>query len=141
MNIKDIVWINIKKLKKRTKRALFLIIPVGILMTLSVIISSQISNIQTAIDSTVFGTISEQNTLIQVESESNNENSSSGNTFGGGMNFGSSGFESNQFSSTDVSVLLGIDNIEAATLMAEIPVENISTEDLFDDIEININSL
>jgi ABC-type antimicrobial peptide transport system permease subunit len=140
MNIKDIVWINIKKLKKRTKRALFLIIPVGILMTLSVIISSQISNIQTAIDSTVFGTISEQNTLIQVESESNNENSSSGNTFGGGMNFGSSGFESNQFSSTDVSVLLGIDNIEAATLMAEIPVENISTEDLFDDIEININS-
>ena len=141
MKIKEIVWINVKKLKKRTKKALFLIIPVGILMTLSVIISSQISNIQTAIDSAVFGTISEQNTLIQVESEDTNSfgNDSQGGM--GGMDFGSSGFESNEFSETDIAVLLGIDNVKAATLMAEIPISNITTENLFSDTEIEISSL
>lgn len=150
MKLKEIFWINVKKLKKRTKKALFLIIPVGILMTLSVIISSQISNIQSAIDSTVFGTISEQNTLIEVESESNSQQTGMGGSstgssgqggMSGGMNFGSSGFESNQFSSSDISVLLGIDNVEAASLMAEIPVDNVTTSDLFSDTDITISGL
>ncbi len=147
MKIKEIFWINTKKLKKRTKKALFLIVPVGILMMLSVVISSQISNIKTAINSSVFGTINEQNTLIQVESENfgngngQNNNSSSG---GGQMNFsdmGKSGFESNEFSSSDVEVVSNIDNVESVNLMSEVPVSNITAEGLFTDTEISVNSI
>jgi len=147
MKIKEIFWINTKKLKKRTKKALFLIVPVGILMMLSVVISSQISNIKTAINSSVFGTINEQNTLIQVESENfgnsngQNNNSSSG---GGQMNFsdmGKSGFESNEFSSSDVEVVSNIDNVESVNLMSEVPISNITAEGLFADTEISVNSI
>lgn len=147
MKISEIFWINTKKLKKRTKRALFLIVPVGILMILSVVISSQISNIQTAINSSVFGTINEQNTLIQVESESMGSTSGQSSTggFGGGqMDFssmGKSGFESNEFSSSDIEVISNIDNVESVNLMSEVPVDNITTADLFTDEEISISSL
>lgn len=139
MKISEIFWINTKKLKKRTKKALFLIIPVGILMALSVVISSQISNIQTAINSSVFGTIDEQNTLIQVENEDTQSSEQTGGGFMGGM--GRSGFESNDFSQTDAEVLLGIDHVKSVNLMTEIPVSNITTDNLFDDKEISINSL
>lgn len=138
MKISQIFWINSKKLKKRTKRALFLIIPVGILMALSVVISSQVSNIETAINSSVFGTINEQNTLIQVESEDEQSLGQAGSGFMGGM--GRSGFESNEFSQSDVEALLNIENVEEVTLMAEIPVSNITADDLFEDTKISVSS-
>ena len=138
MKISQIFWINSKKLKKRTKRALFLIIPVGILMALSVVISSQVSNIETAINSSVFGTINEQNTLIQVESEDEQSFGQTGSGFMGGM--GRSGFESNEFSQSDVEALLNIENVEEVTLMAEIPVSNITADDLFEDTKISVSS-
>ena len=147
MKIREIFWVNTKKLKKRTKKALFLIVPVGVLMTLSVVISSQVSNIKTAINSSVFGTINEQNTLIQVESESfgNNSGQSNNSNSGGGQmdfsNMGKSGFESNEFSSTDVEVISNIDNVESVNLTAEVPVSNVTANGLFADTKISVSSI
>lgn len=134
MKISEIFWINTKKLTKRTKKAMFLIIPIGVLIALSVVVSSQIFNIQNAVDSSVFGTIDEQNTLIRLEVEE--EDQIATKMMGGGGSI-----ESNNFTDSDVAVLLNIDDVESVSLLSRIPIRNISIDDLFEEAEIEISNL
>src|SRR5258706_15605869 len=83
MYIINLVRINLKKLREQKGKALFLIIPIFLLMVLTVVISSQIQNFQTAINTSVFGTLKEQSTLFQIEKSNPFQTSRSKSASGG----------------------------------------------------------
>lgn len=138
MKLKDILLVNIKKLKTKTKKALFLIIPIFVLITLSVIFSSQIKNIQSAVASSVFGTISQKYTLIQVSTQSSTKSTSSSPSQ---MFNSTNSAEQNRFSSSDETVISSLADVTSAKLQTTIPVSNIKTTDLFTDKTVTLNSL
>lgn len=134
MKLKDILLINIKKLKTKTKKALFLIIPIFVLITLSVILSSQIKNIQAAAANSVFGTIAQKFTLIEVQTEQTAfDPSKAFNT--------TSSVEDNRFSALDETTISTISGIKSVSLQTTLPVKNAKTTDLFADKTVNFSSL
>ncbi|MBU1119873.1 ABC transporter permease [Patescibacteria group bacterium] len=134
MKLKDILLINIKKLKTKTKKALFLIIPIFVLITLSVILSSQITNIQEAMTQSVFGTISQKFTLIEVKTETTAfDPSKAFNT--------TSSVEDNRFSALDETTIGTIDGVVSVSLQTTLPVKNAQTTDLFTDKTVSFSSL
>ncbi len=134
MKIANIVDLNTKKLKTRPKKALFLIIPVVVLITLSVIISSQVKNIQSALGSGVFSTISDQYTLLTVQTEQEEFNPAS-------FFNNQSSFEQNMFSENDIANVESIDGVESASLQTTIPIRNVETSDLFTDKTVTLDNL
>lgn len=134
MKTANILNINIKKLKTRPKKAMFLIIPVLVLVTLSVTISSQIQNIQSALEDTVFDTIAAQYTLLKVKTEE--ESFDPANMFSD-----NSSFEQNRFSETDISNMESIEGVESASLQSVLPIQNLSTSDLFEDKEVELTNI
>jgi len=134
MKLKDILLINIKKLKTKTKKALFLIIPIFVLITLSVILSSQITNIQKAAANSVFGTISQKFTLIEVQTEQTAfDPSKAFNT--------TSSVEDNRFSALDETTIKTIAGVKNVSLQTTLPVKNAKTTDLFTDKTVSFSSL
>ncbi len=134
MKISNILNLNIKKLKVNPKKALFLIIPVTVLITLSIIISSQVQNIKEALSSSVFDTISNQYTLLTVQTE---EESFDPTT----MFKGESSFEQSKFSSVDIANIESIEGVKSASLQKVIPIQNISTSDLFPEKTVSLKNL
>jgi len=134
MKLKDILLINIKKLKTKTKKALFLIIPIFVLITLSVILSSQIANIQTAMTNSVFGTIAQKFTLIEVQTETTEFDPSKAFN-------ATSSVEDNRFSVLDETTIATIEGVESVSLQTTLPVKNAKTTDLFTDKTVSFNSL
>lgn len=143
MKLKDILLINIKKLKIKRKKAMFLIVPIFVLITLSVILSSQVKNIQSAAASSVFGTIADTYTLITVNNQSNSMGggSSSGSSSPSQMFNSSSSTTSTGYSSLDISVVKALAHVESVSLQSTLPVSNIKTTDLFSGKTVSLNSL
>ena len=143
MKLKDILLLNLKKLKIKTNKALFLIIPIFVLITLSVIVSSQIKNIQSAVANSVFGTISQKYTLIQVNSMSNSNNGSgsSSNTSPSQMFNQTNSITQNRFSATDETTISSLAHVVSAKLQTTLPINNIKTTDLFSGDTVSLNSL
>ena len=138
MKLKDILLINVKKLKTKTNKAMFLIIPIFVLVLLSVIFSSQIRNIQSAISESVFGTIEDTYTLIKVSTQSN---SLSGGNFDPSAMFNStSSVEENRYSNLDLEVVSELNNVSSASLEYVLPISNIDTTDLFDGKDVSLDS-
>ncbi len=132
MNIQKIFWINIRKLRRKINQGLFLIIPIAILIMLSILISSQVKNIKDAIHISVFETISEQNTLIEVTAQRNDD--SIYTMFGGEM-------EDTGFSNADLEEILKIDNIVTANLLSPLPIRNAKSHNLFEGKEVSIRTI
>ncbi len=132
MNIQKIFWINIRKLRRKINQGLFLIIPITILIMLSILISSQVKNIKDAIHISVFETISEQNTLIEVTAQRNDD--SIYTMFGGEI-------EDTGFSNADLEEILKIDNIATANLLSPLPIRNVKSYNLFEGKEVSIRSI
>jgi len=131
MKLVNTAFINNKKLKERTGKAMFLILPITILFALSIIISSQTLNFKNAVDESVFGTIDEQARLIElskpeIEYTPGMPRSSSSDT---------------QLTETDLAVINSIDNVQNAVLNSSIPISNLYTNDLFVDTEVQLQSL
>ncbi len=134
MKISSILSLNLKKLKTKPKKAMFLIIPVVILMTLSVLVSSQVTNIREALKSGVFDTISNQYTQLVVQTEQKENNPTQ-------MFRGQSSFQENKFTQSDITNIENIDGVKSASLIATIPIQNISTSDLFEGKTISLRNL
>lgn len=66
MRIISLLNINIKKLKTHRVKAMFLVLPITILMILTIVITSQVQNFKDAADKSIFGTIESQATLINL---------------------------------------------------------------------------
>ncbi len=145
MNIIYLNKINLKKLKEQKGKALFLIIPIFILLVLTVIISSQVKNFQDAANQSIFGTIAEQSTLLQVQkATTTTPNTQSGgpsfNGAGGQSSFQQLNFESN-FSETDLASVENLEHVVSASLNSSVPITNISSSDLFENTTYKISSL
>lgn len=139
MKLKDILLINVKKLKTKTNKAMFLIIPIFVLVLLSVIFSSQIKNIQSAISESVFGTIEDTYTLIKVSTQSS---TMGGSNFDPSAMFNStSSVEENRYSSLDLEVVSELNNVSSTSLEYVLPISNIETDDLFDGKDVELDSL
>lgn len=135
MKLSNILSLNIKKLKTRPKKAMFLIVPVIVLITLSVVVSSQVANIENALKTGVFDTISKQYTLLTVKTD-NSKNFDPASMFKD-----QSSFEQNRFSSTDIGTIQNIDGVKSASLVTTLPIQNISTSDLVADKTISLRNI
>lgn len=132
MKLSDVTFINIKKLENRTGKAMFLIVPITVIMILAIVISSQANNFKQAMDKSVFGTIEDQGEVIQLQKE---EDSRGFGGMGGGMMDSSS----SQFTESDLSTIESISNVAQASLNSSLPVNQISTSDLFEDKEVDLS--
>ncbi len=139
MNILGVIFINLKKLKERKGKALFLILPIAILFALSIVISSQASNFKEAIDQSIFGTIDEQSKLIEIVKEFTMDPRQ------GGMGQGQPGemmdFDDTRFSDADLEVIKDIDYVETAEINSALPISNISTTEVFEDTELSLSNV
>ncbi len=130
MRIIDIFRINFKKLKHRTSKAMFLILPITILVTLTVVIASQVTNISKATNESIFGKIDNENTILQITKQQE-ENTQSFR-----------GFQPpTEFNESDLTNIKSVSNIVDATLNYSVPVSNIYTNDLIQDKEITLNNI
>ncbi len=134
MKISNIFFLNNWKFLRNTNKALFLVIPVVVLVALSVLVSSQVDNIQKGLESSVFDTISDQYTLLTVRTES--ESNDPGNMFRG-----QSSFEQNKFSGTDISNINAISGVKNSSLEITIPNVTGKSGDLFEGKSIFISTI
>jgi ABC-type antimicrobial peptide transport system permease subunit len=134
MKISNIFFLNLRKLKRQSQKALFLIIPVTLLMALSIVISSQINNINEALKQSVFSTISDQYTLINLKVEQEQFDPSS-------MFKGSSSFEENKFSMLDVENIKTISGVKTVSLQNNLPIQRVNTVDLFEGQTITLSNI
>lgn len=130
MKIIDALRINSKKLKYRTSKALFLIVPITALVALSIIISSQVNNFQVATDKSVFGEIEEESTVIELVYQ--NEDDQGRPRFLQG---------DNQFTEADLSTIQSIENVTDAAINYTIPISNIESSDLFEDKTVSFREI
>ncbi len=130
--------LNIKKFKKYTTRAMYLVIPITVLVGLSLLISSSTKNIQEAATQSIFGTIDKQLQLIQLKKD---------NVFNMGGPGGGSGMvrldsnESMNYTENDLAVISGLTGVQKASIISSVPVSNITHTDLFNGIKASISSL
>jgi hypothetical protein len=135
MNIFSTFFINLRKLKIKTKNAMFLILPISILVLLSVVITSQIQNIREASSVSVFDTVSDQSRLLQLQK-------TVAQPSGGGFNMMEMmSSEDNSFDEGDLYTILGVDGVENAQINSSLPITNISTTDLFDGTEVEFSTI
>ncbi|MBU1868309.1 FtsX-like permease family protein [Patescibacteria group bacterium] len=118
------IKINFKKLKRHRSSALFLIMPIALLVSLIIIISSQVVNIREAVEISIFGTIEEQNTLIELQKDTEQ--------------FSSRGFGFNPedlyYTENDVASIEVIDNVQDTQILVPAPIGNATVINLFDDL-------
>lgn len=143
MKITEIVSINFKKLKEQRSKAMFLIAPVFILMALTVVFASQIKNIQENIDISIFQTLKDQATLIQINKMSQNSQQDLKGRFGGGANGGSfsTNIQDTEFTQTDIAAVSKIAGVTSTSLNSNVPILNIFSNDLFSNTKYTISAL
>ncbi len=127
--------LNIKKFKKYTTRAMYLVIPITILVALSLLISSSTKNIQEAATQSIFGTIDKQLQLIQLKKD---------NVFTVGGSSGMVRLDSNEsmnYTENDLAVISGFTGVQKASIISAVPVANVTYMDLFNGIKTSISSL
>ncbi|MFH0952254.1 MAG: FtsX-like permease family protein [Patescibacteria group bacterium] len=130
MKLDQIISINTKKLKRKKGKALYLIIPIAFLVMLAIIVSSQVKNTETAVEESVLGTAAEQNTLIKLQPVS--EISRGPGRF----------MATNQnYTENDLATIKSIANVTDADFLANLPINDIKTSDLFTGKTITINEL
>lgn len=113
------IWkINTKKLSAYKAKALFLIAPVALLITLGIVVSSQVSNINQASDDAIFATAKESAKLIEMEKP--REQGGFGRTQ-----------ETTDYTDTDVVKVEGVDGVKNATLIDSVPLNKITATGLF----------
>lgn len=134
MSLKNIISLNFKKLKAKPRKAMFLIVPVTVLVALSVIVSSQIENIRSAMDHAVLDTMANQYTLLRLVKEKEESGP-------GGFFREQSSFEKNRFTNTDVANIESMDGVSAASLEEVLPINNTYTQDLFDGKSIELDNI
>lgn len=123
--------LNIKKLKKYKAKSSFLIIPITFLMAIGILVSSQAGNIMEASEEVIFGTAAEQGKFIALTPDQGNNEHNFRSLFGGDA----------EYLESDLDVINAIPNVEAAGLTIRLPIDQVVTNDLFDDVSLNINNI
>ncbi|MEI7604341.1 MAG: FtsX-like permease family protein [bacterium] len=133
MRILSLLQINAFKLRQHKVKAMFLILPVSILMVLTIVVSSQVANFKSAADESIFGTINNQATLINLSKTVD---------FTANRGPQQQSFNSeNQFTGSDIDKITAISNVTSASINSQVPVTNVKTTDLFADKTYNISNI
>jgi len=128
------ISINFKKLQKRFGKASFLIIPIGFLVALSIIISSQIANFKQASDQAIFAAVADQGTIIQVAKEQparGSNNRPAGDFFD----------QNTTFTDSDVASIEQTSNVISAIINYTLPINTIITKDLAPGSTVDLTNL
>jgi len=128
-------YINFKKLKYRFGKALYLIIPIMTLVALSFVVSSQVENVRVAMDKSIFNELEEESTILQLKYPAEITQFS-----GSKMGITSE----NEYTELDLAIIEDIENVTEVTLNYDLPIAQVSTDNLFEDTNIslrNINAL
>lgn len=137
MRLIDTIQINVKKLRKHKSSAMFLILPIALLVSLIVIISSQVTNLRAAAVSSIFGTVEEQNTMIELKKNPEQFRQARGSQEKG-LSFITE--EDLYYTENDVSKIEAVDNVVGTQMLVPVPISNIVVTDLF-DVAFSINRL
>ncbi|MFA6043080.1 MAG: FtsX-like permease family protein [Patescibacteria group bacterium] len=121
-----IVSLNFKKLRTYKGKALFLILPVAMLMVVGVTVTSQATNLLHAAEQRILGTAKEAARLIQL-SPAVQQRTTSG--AGGGQAQFIGGF-GEEYTASDVDKVSAIPNVSAAELAVDVPAGQATTSDL-----------
>ncbi len=136
MNILNTIFINVRKLRIKTKNAMFLILPISILVLSSVILTSQVQNIRDASAVSIFDTIKDQSRLINLQKEV------AQTTFGGGGGMMQMMDSSDRtFNEGDLYTIQSIDGVSSAQINTSIPITNVKTSNLFDGLNVKVNNI
>jgi len=115
-----ILKINFKKLKKYKAKAMFLIAPVTVLIALGLVVSSQVTNINNAADSSIFGTVAESAKLIELKQPARQS--------------GYGSFEeAEKYTEQDLDVIASIDNVMTVNLTNSVPLNKVVVTGLFEE--------
>jgi ABC-type antimicrobial peptide transport system permease subunit len=127
----NILYISFKKIFNKKTKAFLLILPIAILLATAIIVSSQIQNIQSAVNSNVFESIQNQNTIIQIKKDVQTDPSDPRSFFNVNTNF----------TETDIANSKSVANISGISMNYSIPVRPIKTTNLIEGKTITFSAL
>lgn len=127
----NIFYISFKKIFNKKTKAFLLIIPIAVLLAIATIISSQIQNIQAAVNSNVFASIQNQNSVLQIKKDVQVDPSDPRSFFNVNTNF----------TEADVTNAKNVANISGLSMNYSIPVRPIKTSNLVDGKTITFSTV
>lgn len=127
--MRNSLFINNRKLKQRTGKALFLILPMTVLVALTVLVSSHADNIQQAASDVILGTAAQQNTVLEVELEQDNSDPRA--MFEGTVE---------TYTDTDEAAIEAIEHVTNAQIVSSLPISNVTLNQI-SDTEIDLSTI
>jgi ABC-type antimicrobial peptide transport system permease subunit len=117
--------LSLKKINFSKGKSLFVIIPISLMFAIIVFGASQAKNLVTVAHNSIFSPIQGQNEVIEVEKTLRGPFSDT----------------STSYSATDITLVSAIDSVQKASLIYELPLQNVTTTTLFDGKKITISNL
>jgi ABC-type lipoprotein release transport system permease subunit len=134
MKISQTLSIVTKKLKKNSKQALFLIIPISLLLATAIVLASQVQNFSKAMDKAIFETIATQSTVLQITKVNQQQGGGFAGDTGGGR-------QDRSFNSNDISTVKNITNVTSATVNYTLPINKITSLNLVQEKIIDFGQM
>ena len=131
LNLFNTESLSFKKISFNRGKSLFVIIPIAIMFGVIVFASSEAKNLIQVTHDTVFSPIQGQNEVIEVNKSS------------AGFRMADILSSSNDtgYTTTDLSNVSSIENVEKASLVTSLPITRIVSSDLFTDKAITIDKI
>lgn len=130
INIFQAQKLGLRKIKFSLGKSLFLIIPIALMVGLIVFASSESESLINVARTSIFSPIESQNEVIEITKSS-------------AISIGLNSLSSSDvgFTEADVTTINSIDHVEKASLIEELPINQIKTSDVLEGKTINIANL
>lgn len=122
--------LGIKKIFFGKGKSLFVIIPISLMFAIIVIASSEAINLIGVAHNSIFSPIQSQNEVLEINKSASLRPR---DIFSGTADTG--------YTTTDTSLISAVSNVEKASLLTDLPLENVTTSDLFDGKSVTLTSL
>jgi ABC-type antimicrobial peptide transport system permease subunit len=122
--------LSLKKIRFNKGKSLFVIVPISLMFGIIVIAASEAKNLIQVAHNSIFSPIQSQNEVVEVNKSS-------------AMNLRQALSETSTdgYTSTDNGIVSAISNVEKVSLISELPLENVKTDNIFADKTVYITSL
>ncbi|MBL8014706.1 MAG: FtsX-like permease family protein [Candidatus Doudnabacteria bacterium] len=140
MNLLRINKINFKKLRFYPGKSAFLIVPISTLVLVSVVLSSQTSNLLAAAEQAIFGSAELQNQYITLQKDTGFSAPGRGGAMVRSFSIGGNTEDTN-YTQADVDKVSGMDNVSNAQIISQLPISNLKVSNLFTDKSFSLGSL
>ncbi len=142
MSFWQILVINFKKLFFYKSKALFLVIPMAILVALGLIIVSETSNIRSAAQGMIVGTVEEQNRVLELSKNPMANLPGGTSTSGGAVRMVSFNADPTQngYNQKDQDAVSAIAGVQKASILQALNVNQMASSDLFAGKKVSLMS-